>query len=198
MASGGMGLGTGAMDQTTIDRMETDAKVLQTKAQHSVEAFCAAHDIALGATAPEDSVTAAFTAETGSISRWIAAYGRFADIVVVGGPRPGREAAREAQESALMETGRPTLLVPAILPDTLFGTVVIAWKDTPEAVRAVTGAMPVIDHAAKVVVVSVGEHATPDAGDTADQLMRSLIWHNKATEVLHVAAEGRKPGWARA
>ncbi len=193
MASGGMGVGTGAMDQTTIDRMEADAQVLQTKALLAVEGFCAAHDIALGATAPEDRVTATFTAETGSVSRWIAEYGRFADVVVVGGPRPGREAAREAQEAALMETGRPTLLVPATLPDSLFGTVVIAWKDTPEAARAVTGAMPVIDRAAKVVVVSVGEHEKPDAGDTAGLLVRSLIWHNSATVAQHVAAAGRRP-----
>lgn len=193
MASGGMGLGTGAMDQTTIDRMEADAKVLQTKAQLAVEAFCAAHDVALGATEPAEAVTANFTAEVGSVSRWIAEYGRFADVVVVGGPRPGRDAAREAQEAALMESGRPTLIVPAAMPESLFGTVVIAWKDTPEAARAVTGAMPVLDRAAKVVVMSVGEGETPDAGETGDLLVRSLIWHNRATVAQHVPARGRKP-----
>ena len=92
-----------------------------------------------------------------------------------------------------METGRPTLIVPQTLPATLFGTVVIAWKDTPEAARAVTGAMPVLDRAAKVVVMSVGEGETPDASDTADLLVRSLIWHNKATVAQHVPAHGRKP-----
>ncbi len=193
MASGGMGLGTGAMDQTTIDRMEADAQVLQTRTLLAVEAFCAAHDIRLGATEPEAAVTATFTAETGSVSRWIAEYGRFADVVVVGGPRPGREAAREAQEAALMESGRPTLIVPGALPQSLFGTVVIAWKDTPEAARAITGAMPVLDRAAKVVVVSVSEGETPEAGNTADLLVRSLIWHNRTTVAQHVAAQGRRP-----
>jgi len=191
MASGGMGVGTGAMDQVTIDRMEADAKVLQTKAQLAVETFCAAHDVRFGVTGPEAGVTAAFTAETGSISRWIAEHGRFADLIVVGGPQPGRESAREAQEAALMESGRPTLIVPAGTAENLLDTVVIAWKDTPEAARAITAAMPLLDVAGRVVVISVDE---PGArADTADQLGRSLAWHNKATTVKHVAAEGRTP-----
>jgi nucleotide-binding universal stress UspA family protein len=193
MATGGMGLGTGAMDQATIDRMEADAGVLQTKAQLAVESFCAAHDIRFGVTGPEDGVTAAFTGKVGSISRWIAEHGRFADLIVVGGPQPGREAVREAQEAALMESGRPTLIVPARVPETLLGTIVIAWKDTQEAARAVTAAMPLLDRAAQVVVVSVDEQGDTAASDTANQLAASLIWHNKATSIRHVAAAGRKP-----
>ena len=193
MATGGMGLGAGAMDQVTIDRMEADATVLQTTAQLSVETFCAANDIRFGAIEPEEGVTANFTAEVGSVSRWIAEHGRFADIIVVGGPQPGRDAAREAQEAALMESGRPTLIVPATVPETLLGTIVIAWKDTPEAARAIGAAMPLLDRAAGVVVISVDEQAESAATDTADQLGRSLKWHNKNTTVRHIAAAGRKP-----
>jgi nucleotide-binding universal stress UspA family protein len=193
MATGGMGLGTGAMDQGAIDRMEADAKVLQSKARLAVESFCAANDVRFGAVEPEAGVTANFTAEVGSISRWIAEHGRFADMIVVGGPQPGREAAREAQEAALMESGRPTLIVPAAVPANLLSTVVIAWKDTPEAARAITAAMPLIDRADRVVVVSVDEQGDTAAADTADQLLRSLKWHNKAADVRHVAAAGRKP-----
>jgi nucleotide-binding universal stress UspA family protein len=192
MADGGMGMGTGAMDQTTIDRMDGDAGALETKALLAVQAFCTAHDIKLDATEPEAAVTATFTAETGAVSRWIAEYGRFADMVVLGGPRTSRETAREAQEAALMETGRPTLLVPATMPESLFGTIVIAWKDTPEATHAVTAAMPLIERAEKVVVMSVGEYATPEPGNTAGQLVRSLIWHNKATVAQYVPAAGRR------
>lgn len=193
MATGGMGLGAGVMDQVTIDRMEVDGTALQAKALKSVQAFCAAHDVTFGVTEPAEGVTAAFTAEVGAISRWIAEHGRFADMVVVGGPQPGREAARESQEAALMESGRPTLIVPGTVPAALLDTIVIAWKDTQEAARAVTGAMPLLDMAKKIVVVAVDEAAETAADDTADKLARSLTWHNPATTTRHVKAEGRKP-----
>ncbi len=191
MASGGMGVGAGGLDQVTIDRMEGDAMALQTRTQSGVQEFCKSNGVPLAAKAPQDGVSASFTAEIGALSRVVPEHARFADLVVVGGPQPGREAAREAQEAGLMQSGRPTLIVPASVPARFPGTIVIAWKDTAEATRAVMAATPLIEAASRVVVISVGEDTTEDEQDVADQLVANLAWHNPHTTSLVVATDGR-------
>lgn len=99
----------------------------------------------------------------------------------------------EVLEGALMDTGRPLLVAPAtVVPETLLGTVVIAWKDAPEAARAVAAALPLLKRAERVVIVSVAGGADPRAY-TADRLLRSLRWHNPNTSVRQLDRARRKP-----
>lgn len=72
------------------------------------------------------------------------------------------------------------------------GNVVIAWKDTREAARAVTSALFFIRKAARVSILSVAE----DAKTTTQSCSRpghALRWHNRETSVRHLAADGRPP-----
>ena len=91
-------------------------------------------------------------------------------------------------EAALFGSGRGTLLVPPgrRAPDVLRG-VLIAWRDTREAARAVAEAMPLITRASKVDVVLVD--AEPDA--TASDLARYLDRHGARVTVEVVASDGR-------
>ena len=98
----------------------------------------------------------------------------------------------EVLEAALMDTGRPLLVVPPTVPQTLLGTVVIAWKDTAEAARAVAAAVPLLERAERVVIVSVVEEDEPRE-HTSDRLLRSLRWHNPNTCVRQLGRERRKP-----
>lgn len=91
----------------------------------------------------------------------------FADLLVLGQHDPADEAARSVPadfvESVLLACGRPALVVPHIgLPATLGDTVAIAWKETPEAARAVSAALPFLRRARRVYVLSWGEE--PPAG----------------------------------
>jgi nucleotide-binding universal stress UspA family protein len=95
-------------------------------------------------------------------------------------------------EAALMDTGKPLLIAPKVPPADLLGTVVIAWKDTPEAARAVAAAMPLIDNAARVVILSVGEGDAP-ADETCIRLQNALRWHNVNTSVKPLTRAGRAP-----
>jgi hypothetical protein len=81
-------------------------------------------------------------------------------------------------EACLMETGRPVLIAPAKAPRTLSGTVAIAWKDRPEAAKAVAAALPFILKTAVgsdlrggfVGVHNPCEQLTPAQGVAADRV----------------------------
>lgn len=97
----------------------------------------------------------------------------FADLLVLGQPDPSRGATSyvpgDFVESIVVESGKPALVMPYVgAPATLGRTVVIAWKPTREAARAVAAAMPLLQRAEAVHVVSweAGEEAV--GGDRLD------------------------------
>ena len=190
MTSGG--IGGGAALQGVVDRLEEEAKVQEQKAWQSFAKFCTEAGISSSGAEPGTGLSADLLVETGSEAQWIAEYGRFADLVVVGRARDGEEVAMEVLEAALMDTGRPLLIAPAKPPAQLLGTVAIAWKDTPEAARAVSSAMPFIDRAESVVILSVSEDER-SREQTSERLQRSLRWHKSATTVRHLDRGGRAP-----
>jgi nucleotide-binding universal stress UspA family protein len=84
-----------------------------------------------------------------------------ADLVVLGQPQP--EVASRGMPASfvphvLARCGRPCLVVPHSMRvgDDPLRTAVIAWKETPEAVRAVAGALPMLRKAARVHVLTWG------------------------------------------
>jgi nucleotide-binding universal stress UspA family protein len=189
MTSGG--LGGGAVVQEVVDRMDAEAKATEQKAWEAFGALCQKEGIATSADG-SDGVSAELAVETGSEPQWLAEYGRFADLIVVGRTRDGREVELDVMEAALLDTGRPLLIAPTRVPAALPGVVAIAWKDTPEAARAVAAALPFIERAERVVILSVTEGGQAREA-TCERLARSLRWHNKRTEVLHLTADGQQP-----
>ncbi|QIJ76076.1 universal stress protein [Methylobacterium sp. NI91] len=87
---------------------------------------------------------------------------RAADLVVVGRRGPGDEDTGGLvvpPGPVLMEVGRPVLVVPPRLVQVKGTRIVVAWKDTPEARRAVTAALPFLRDADEVFVATVGDDA---------------------------------------
>jgi len=65
------------------------------------------------------------------------------------------EPLKEIAESALLQTGRPVLLAPARMQKSLAGKIMIAWDESPECWHAVSAALPFMERAEKVQVVSI-------------------------------------------
>jgi nucleotide-binding universal stress UspA family protein len=111
-------------------------------------------------------------------------------LVVVG--RQGRDDASDwrfaADPGALaLESGRPLLVVPPQTRQLPGKRVVIAWKDTREARRAVWDALPFLVKADEVLVVAVGENARQaGALDTAEYLEQHGV---KAKTLLRTARD---------
>ena len=179
MTAGGVGGGDAV--QVVIDRMDAEADATATAARQAIADLLADAGIPLRDTPQGAGPSAQISQETGNQSAWVAQYGRFADLVLMGrgGPDDG---AAETLEAALMDTGKPLLIAPATAPASLGKRIVIAWKDTPEAARAVSCALPFIGQADQVTIVTVLDDA--DAKDEfGSRLQRALRWHNKAVEV---------------
>jgi nucleotide-binding universal stress UspA family protein len=93
-------------------------------------------------------------------SRYIVQQARASDIIVVGEAGRGTIADPFVQVSPsdlVMQAGRPLLVVPDTCNWLDLRSVLIAWKDTTEARRAVADALPLLRKATDVTVVEIVE-----------------------------------------
>lgn len=97
----------------------------------------------------------------------------FADLLLLGQNDPSADAQHEVPpdfvESVLAASGKPGLIIPYVGDfDHVGETVVIAWKDSREAARAVGAALPLLQRAQKVHVLAWGQPAPPIGGNGLD------------------------------
>ncbi|MGO4726555.1 MULTISPECIES: hypothetical protein [unclassified Inquilinus] len=84
--------------------------------------------------------------------------GRAADLIVVAKAERGRPSvADRIFETALLTTGRPVLLVPGRNVMNHCASAVIAWNNSPQAARAVAGALPLLKGCWKIKLLAVQE-----------------------------------------
>jgi len=92
-------------------------------------------------------------------ARYILREARCADIIVSAGDRGAFSdpLALAGPKDLVMQAGRPLLIVPDSANWLDFRTVLVAWKDTTEARRAIADALPMLRTAKNVTVVEIVE-----------------------------------------
>jgi nucleotide-binding universal stress UspA family protein len=167
-----------------INRMEEEAEQREQEAKQQFESFCQHEGLALAEIPPGPSAPSAeWLRKIGSEPYWLVEYGRAADLLVVGRPGDDHRATSDSLEAALLKSGRPLLIPPSAAMAALPSTVVIAWKATPEAARAVTAAMPFLSIAKQIVIMTVAEDETALEEEGATRLMTNLRWHGFSVSV---------------
>ena len=104
-------------------------------------------------------------------TRFIVRQARACDIIVVGEAARGGLADPFVQvnpSDLVMQVGRPLLVVPEACNWLDLRSVLVAWKDTAEARRAVSDALPLLRKASEVTIVEIVE----DEADRAAALLR--------------------------
>jgi nucleotide-binding universal stress UspA family protein len=103
-------------------------------------------------------------------ARFILKEARCADIVVTGGRSPAFSDAfaLASPKDLVMQAGRPLLVVPDRVDWLDWRSALVAWKDTPEARRAIADSLPFLRAAKEVTVAEIGE----DADDRAAARLR--------------------------
>lgn len=93
------------------------------------------------------------------IADYVAQQGRSADLIITAFSKkaPFDESQCADTGALLMQAGRPVLIVPEFTAQPWFDRVVIAWKDTREARRAIADALPLLRIASKIIVVEVAD-----------------------------------------
>lgn len=169
-----------AAAQLRLDKLDTEETGREASARATVDRLCRAAKVAIGDAAAEGR-TATFSMETGDAGEWVAAYGRFADLVVVGRETEEPDAALEVIETTLLSSGRPILIANTEGAFAQGGTAIVAWSDTPQTLRAIHAAKPFLAKADRVVIVCADPDAAQEA--SAEQLRRALRWCNAQTTV---------------
>lgn len=122
---------------------------------------------------------------------------RLADIVVMTRPSPdsGRcgQARRDIFTASLLDAGRPILLTPPNWGEAPIGQrVVIAWKDSREAARALADAGPLIDAAEAISVIHVEEGpSSRTRRNQTDDVVAHLARRGLKAEARIVTRDGR-------
>jgi nucleotide-binding universal stress UspA family protein len=118
---------------------------------------------------------------------------RSADLVIIGQSKaPGGPYRALDPGGAILNLGRPALVVPEAVGAVQAEHIVIGWKDTREARRAVRDALPFLQQAARVSIVQA---CGPDEETTAlahlDDMANYLTEHRvKSGARVMIAQEG--------
>jgi len=129
-------------------------------------------------------------------ARYIAQQARCADIIVSAGDRGliSDPLALASPKDLVMQAGRPVLVVPDTFSWLDLRSVLVAWKDTTEARRAIADSLPMLRKAKEVIVAEIPEQggsrsaAAPRVKDVVAWLSRHGI---SASELVAEKDEDR-------
>ena len=128
-----------------------------------------------------DEASVVWRDRTGKPSLLIALRGRLADLIVVSRPADDPRDT-EILEAALLETGRPVLIVPpGDAPKSVGKRIAIGWNGSTVAAKAVMAAAPFLAEAEAITILTTGE-ARHDQLSARD-LQRHLAWHGMNAEI---------------
>ncbi|MBV9523545.1 MAG: universal stress protein, partial [Alphaproteobacteria bacterium] len=156
---------------------EREAREHAAKARAVFDAALARHGLPLrdeppGRTRSAGGASAAWRGETGHAPAIVPRRARLADLVVLG--QSGRvtdQPSSTTVEETVIGGGRPVLLAPARAAAPLGEIIAIAWNASPQAARAVAGALPFLTRARAVHVLSTR------SGEAApEELVGYLAW----------------------
>ena len=120
-------------------------------------------------------------------------YARLRDLTIVPVPESYDQ---WYAETVIFGSGRPTLILPETPRSRPFelGTVVVAWDFSRAAARAVSDALPLLERARKVRVVTVSNEKVLDTKHSAQELAKNLARHGIEVVLENVDAGGRRIG----
>ena len=127
---------------------------------------------------------------------FVGSHGRVFDVIVMHRSDAKSIGLYErAIESGLFESGRPILLAPPSPPSQIATNVLIAWNCSTEQARTTALAMPLLQKADRVTVLTVtGGTAVP--GPSAEQMIQYLQRNEIVAEPMRVELDGRSTGEA--
>jgi nucleotide-binding universal stress UspA family protein len=111
---------------------------------------------------------------------FVARNARAGDVVIVGGTTGRTNPARQLNTAEfVVRAGRPVLVVPQGIEWLRLKTIVVGWKDTREARRAINDALPLLHVAREVIVIELidSEAETGAAKMRVDDVARWLVGH---------------------
>ncbi|MBV9758873.1 MAG: universal stress protein [Alphaproteobacteria bacterium] len=133
------------------------------------------------------TATASFAAVIGREEDLVAQLARLADLTIVPHPEAGEDvSSSDALHAVLFDSGRPVLIAPRVPPASIGRRVCVAWNGTAESAAAVWAAIPWMQRAEAVRVLSADEYQR--RGPAAPELAQYLACHD-----IHAELAGFRP-----
>jgi nucleotide-binding universal stress UspA family protein len=175
-------------DHREIARMEAQARAI-------FESFMQKHGVPRS-TATTDSLSFGWLDNAPEGDAFVGSHGRVFDVIVMNRSDRNTTGLRNrAINAGLFESGRPILLAPPSPPVQIGANVLIAWNRSTEQARATALAMPLLQKADRITVLTViGGTEVP--GPSAEQLVRSLRRNRIVVELKKAELGGKSTGEA--
>lgn len=173
-------------DQEIGARIEAQARTI-------FETFMQQHGVPR-ATGTTESLSFGWLDNAPEGDAFVGSHGRVFDVIVM--YRSGRNTIslhNQAINAALFESGRPILLAPPSPPAQVGTNVLVAWNRSTEQARATALAMPLLQKADRVTVLTVtGGSEVP--GPSAEQVIQYLRRNQIDAHLKAVGLDGRNTG----
>jgi nucleotide-binding universal stress UspA family protein len=181
------GFCVGAAVPAELQVITEDTKRLSRVARTHMQTFCERNGIEIREI-PEHapSVTASFLEENDYDCDRLMLHARHSDLVVFGRRSHVDYLPSSLIEDTLMGCGRPILIAADYAPQTLLGTVVVGWNETPQCARALSAAYPLLEQAQKVILLNLIEGGS-GIPESLEHLAQRLKWHGMSVETHSVA-----------
>lgn len=178
---------SGGMVEEMMTMAEKQAGERAETARTAFDAALSRHGVPL-ASAPAEGPTAQWEDIVGREEEAVAWRGRLSDLVVMSRPTDGLDAAALLTlNAALMESGKPLLVAPPTPPASIGRRVAVAWNGSAEAGRAVAFALPLMQRAESVTILTLTED-TRTVSASGGELAAFLAWHGIKAQVRVVHA----------
>ena len=163
-----------------------EAAKSRTNAQDLIAAFEAA-----AARAGVSSESMLSKCKTFEVPELLVEYARLRDLTIM--PESNE---RWYTEAVMFGSGRPTLILPQNPRSRPFelGSIAVAWDFSRAAARAVSDAMPLLEKAKKIRVVTVLNEKRLDNKHSSEELSKNLSRHGMDVVLDWVDAKGRPIG----
>ena len=187
--------GFGIVTPAFVEKYEQEDRARISDAEQYFNDFMQARGIAIGESDETFDVPSAAWQNVGPSDDYVGHCGRLFDLIVVGRPVHGATTpTMHTLEAALFETGRPILIAPPSAPVTLGESIAIAWNGSTETSRTVAFAMPILQKAKKVVVLTIEDAMVP--GPMGTEVVKHLNRNGIEASAVVRAAGKRSLGEA--
>ena len=184
---------SGAMIEEMMKATEKESGDRSAAVYAMFNRFVTQHGVTLAAARRGEGATASFDVVTGREDDLIAQLARLADLTIVPHPSGGDEvSSSDALHAVLFDSGRPVLIAPHEAPASIGERVCVAWNGTGESAAAVLGALPWLQRAGSVRILSSDDYQR--RGPAAPDLARYLALHGVSAELAQFRPVEREVG----
>jgi len=176
---------SGAMIEEMMSATEKESSDRASAVRTMFERFVTSQNVTVAeARFGLDHATASFAAVTGREEDIVAQQARLADVTVVPHPDAGEDvSSSDALHAVLFDSGRPVLVSPQVSPKSIGTRVCLAWNGTAESASSVLAALPWMQRADAVRILSAEGYQRRGPG--APDLAAYLALHGVHADILN-------------